>query len=104
VRDVLRLRVADVRARGAGDDDARLRETAALRRRVGRLLASAPALTIGDLAIGGAQLRQLGIPAGPLMGEILRDLLERVTDDPSLNTREALSDLVRSRLNLPTED
>ena len=102
VRDVLRLRVADVRARGVPESDPRLRETAALRRRVGRMLASAPVLTIGDLAIGGAELRQIGIPAGPLMGEILRDLLERVTDDPSLNTREALTGIVRARLDLPS--
>jgi tRNA nucleotidyltransferase (CCA-adding enzyme) len=101
VRDVLRLRVADVQARGARPGDPRLRETAALRRRVGRILASAPALTLGDLAIGGAQLRKLGIPAGPLMGEILRDLLERVTDDPSLNTPEALAEIVRDQLSSP---
>jgi tRNA nucleotidyltransferase/poly(A) polymerase len=101
VRDLLRLRVADVTARGAGDP--RLHEAAALRRRVGRILASAPALTLGDLAIGGAELRQLGIPAGPLMGEILRDLLERVTDDPSLNTVDALSAIVRSRIDSPED-
>ncbi|HLL82496.1 MAG TPA: CCA tRNA nucleotidyltransferase [Longimicrobium sp.] len=101
VRDVLRLRVADVRARGAGEGDPRLRETAALRRRVGRILASAPALTLGGLAIGGAELRRLGIPAGPVMGEILRDLLERVTDDPSLNTPEALTEIVRAQLSSP---
>jgi tRNA nucleotidyltransferase/poly(A) polymerase len=101
VRDVLRLRVADVRARGAGPGDPRLRETAALRRRVGRIMASAPALTLGDLAIGGAELRTLGIPAGPVMGEILRDLLERVTDNPSLNTPEALTEIVRARLSSP---
>jgi hypothetical protein len=103
VREVLRLRVADVTARGAGPGDPRLHEAAALRRRVGRILASAPALTLGDLAIGGAELRRLGIPAGPLMGEILRDLLERVTDDPSLNTAEALSAIVRSRIDSPEE-
>ena len=99
VRDVLRLRVADLQARGAREGDPRLREAAELRRRVGRMLASAPALTIGDLAIGGAELRQLGIPGGPRMGEILRELLERVTDDPSLNTPEALMAIVRDMLS-----
>jgi tRNA nucleotidyltransferase/poly(A) polymerase len=101
VRDLLRLCVADVQARGAGDGDPRLRALVALRRRVGRMLAAAPALTIGDLAIGGAELRGLGVPAGPAMGEILRDLLERVTDDPSLNTPEALSEIVRAELPHP---
>ncbi|HEU0053672.1 MAG TPA: hypothetical protein VFQ39_10860, partial [Longimicrobium sp.] len=58
------------------------------------------AVEIGDLAIGGNDLRALGIPAGPLMGEILRDLLERVTDDPSLNTPERLTELVRERIDV----
>ncbi len=101
VRDVMRLRVADVQARGAGEGDPRLRDAAALRRRVGRLLAAAPALSIGDLAIGGAELRRLGVPAGPRMGEILRELLERVTDDPSLNTPGALERLARGLLDPP---
>jgi hypothetical protein len=35
------------------------------------------------------------------MGEILRDLLERVTDDPSLNTAEALTEIVRAQLSSP---
>jgi tRNA nucleotidyltransferase/poly(A) polymerase len=101
VRDLLRLCVADVRARGAGEGDPRLRRLLALRRRVGRMLASTPVLSIGDLAIGGAELRRLGIPAGPAMGEILRDLLERVTDDPSLNTPDALAEIVRAGLCHP---
>lgn len=101
VRDVLRLRVADLRARGAREGDPRRREVAALRRRVRRILASAPALTLGGLAIGGAELRRLGVPPGPRMGEILRDLLERVTDEPTLNTREALMEIVRAQLSSP---
>jgi hypothetical protein len=51
------------------------------------------------LAIDGAELRRLGIPAGPLMGEILRDLLERVTDDPALNDSDTLRGLVRERIS-----
>jgi len=104
VRDLLRLRVADARARGAGERDPRVVTLARLRRRVAGLMANAPALTIGDLAIGGAELRALGIPAGPMMGEILRDLLEIVTDDPSLNTAEALSAIVAARLNHEEDD
>jgi tRNA nucleotidyltransferase/poly(A) polymerase len=103
VRDVVRLRVADVTARGAGEGDPRLRDASALRRRVGRMLASAPALTIGDLAIGGAGAAPARRARGPLMGEILRDLLEAVTDDPSLNTREALTEIVRRRLDTPPD-
>jgi len=57
------------------------------------------ALTVADLAIGGAELRAAGIPAGSLYGEILRDLLERVTDDPSLNTPDQLLAIVSRELS-----
>jgi tRNA nucleotidyltransferase (CCA-adding enzyme) len=57
-----------------------------------------PPLGVGELAIGGAELRELGLPPGPLYGEILSELLERVTDEPALNQREALMELVRERI------
>ena len=45
----------------------------------------------GDLAIDGNDLIALGVPRGPRVGQVLDQLLERVLDDPSLNTRERLS-------------
>jgi tRNA nucleotidyltransferase (CCA-adding enzyme) len=97
VNDLFRLRIADLRARAA--DDPRLEETNRLWKRVRGELAGAAPLEIGDLAIGGAELRALGIPPGPLYGEILRDLLERVVDDPSLNDRETLMGMIAARIS-----
>jgi tRNA nucleotidyltransferase/poly(A) polymerase len=97
VHDLLRLALYDASGR-AHPDDARIRETEALRRRADAEMRAGAALEIGDLAIGGDELRALGISAGPAMGEILRDLLERVTDDPALNTVEALSAIVQREL------
>jgi tRNA nucleotidyltransferase (CCA-adding enzyme) len=97
VRDLFRLRIADLRARGG--DDPRLADTERLLKRVrGELGREAP-LEIGELAIGGAELRALGLPPGPLYGEILRDLLERVTDDPALNDRETLMGMIATRIS-----
>jgi len=48
------------------------------------------ALEVGDLAIGGDDLRRAGIPAGPIYAKILNVLLERVIDNPARNTPEAL--------------
>jgi tRNA nucleotidyltransferase/poly(A) polymerase len=97
VRDLFRLRIADLRARG--EDDPRLEETNRLWKRVRRELGREAPLEIGDLAIGGAELRALGIPPGPLYGEILRDLLERVTDDPDLNDRDTLMGMVAGHVS-----
>jgi tRNA nucleotidyltransferase (CCA-adding enzyme) len=52
------------------------------------------ALTRADLAIGGADLQPLGIQ-GPGIGEMLATLLDRVLDDPTLNTRESLLAIAR---------
>ena len=51
-------------------------------------------LTRSDLAIGGADLQELGIQ-GPRIGEALAMLLDRVLDDPTLNTRESLIAMAR---------
>jgi tRNA nucleotidyltransferase (CCA-adding enzyme) len=47
-------------------------------------------LELGDLAIGGEELRRAGIAPGPIYAKILHALLERVLDDPARNTPEAL--------------
>lgn len=99
VHDLLRLEMANAKGH-AHPDAARIREAEALRRRADAEMRSGAALEIGDLAIGGTELREMGIAAGPAMGELLRDLLEAVTDAPSLNTPEALGRLVRARLDL----
>jgi hypothetical protein len=48
------------------------------------------ALEVGDLAIGGDELRKAGIPAGPIYAKILHALLERVLESPATNTSELL--------------
>jgi tRNA nucleotidyltransferase (CCA-adding enzyme) len=51
-------------------------------------------LTRGDLAISGRDLQALGA-SGPRIGELLGKLLDRVLDDPALNTPDALLALAR---------
>jgi tRNA nucleotidyltransferase (CCA-adding enzyme) len=53
-------------------------------------------LTRSDLAIRGSDLQELGIQ-GQRIGETLATLLDRVLDDPTLNTRESLLAIVRDR-------
>jgi tRNA nucleotidyltransferase (CCA-adding enzyme) len=51
-------------------------------------------LARGDLAVTGRDLQLLGF-AGPRLGEVLGILLDRVLDDPTLNTPEALLAIAR---------
>jgi tRNA nucleotidyltransferase (CCA-adding enzyme) len=53
------------------------------------------ALSRSDLAISGSDLEALGV-TGPNIGQTLARLLDRVLEDPALNTRDKLLDLVRS--------
>ncbi|MDO9410585.1 HD domain-containing protein [Patulibacter sp.] len=48
------------------------------------------ATTIRQLAIGGADLQDLGLRPGRAHGEVLRELLARVVDDPALNASDRL--------------
>ena len=49
------------------------------------------ALKVTDLAIGGEDvMRELGVGPGRQVGQVLSRLLERVLDDPDLNTKEML--------------
>lgn len=56
-------------------------------------------VAISELAIGGRELAELGVPAGKGMQEILDALLELVLDHPAQNTREALTNAVLFRQN-----
>jgi tRNA nucleotidyltransferase (CCA-adding enzyme) len=47
-------------------------------------------LEIGDLALDGNDLIQLGIPKGPQIRLILEKMLEAVLEDPTLNTADSL--------------
>ena len=48
-----------------------------------------------DLAVCGRDLIDLGVKPGPAMGAILGKLLSMVIDEPSLNDREVLLDMVK---------
>jgi len=64
--------------------------------RVQEEIQRANALSARDLAIDGHELMaELGLQPGPEVGRILRELFERVLDDPDLNTRDSLLSLAR---------
>jgi tRNA nucleotidyltransferase (CCA-adding enzyme) len=94
------LRAADIAGSGLPKrDDANER----FEERVRAVTAQRPPLGVADLAIGGedviAELVARGVLAsgsrgGPQVGRILRELLDRVTDDPAVNDRAALLALV----------
>src|SRR5207248_512564 len=84
------LRRADLPARGRLVEEG-LANQAEAEVRFQREIDRAAALKVSDLAIRGEDvMRELHIGPGREVGEVLARLLERVIDDPDLNTREAL--------------
>ncbi|MGO8692400.1 MAG: CCA tRNA nucleotidyltransferase [Rectinemataceae bacterium] len=76
----------------------------AFRERIDRVLSEDHAFGIGDLAIGGEELAALGVPRGPIMGMMLRELLETVLDDPEVNDIERLTEIagrMKAKYGLP---
>ena len=67
-----------------------------LQERVAQVLAQKSAMGLKDLAVSGNDLIALGIPAGKKLGAILKELFEAVTDDPAMNSRDALLGLAKN--------
>ena len=89
--DLLKIREADSsgkneKTESTFDKQAREKSESLLR----QVIEKEQATSIRDLAIGGKDLIDAGIKPGPEMGRILNTLLERVIDNPELNTKDAL--------------
>jgi tRNA nucleotidyltransferase (CCA-adding enzyme) len=98
MEDVLALNRADVLAKGR-DVSLELQGMDTLRSRLDSVLADGAALSVRELAIDGNDLqRELGIAAGPVIGNLLRMLLDEVTEQPELNDREALLERARTAI------
>jgi len=70
-----------------------------IRARIESVLAAKPPLSARELAVDGHDLMAtLSIRPGPRLGALLDQLVERVLDDPALNTHERLLDLARELL------
>jgi tRNA nucleotidyltransferase (CCA-adding enzyme) len=86
------LRVAAARfaaERAAGWPAPSARSVRRLYRRLVRVAYRDP-IELADLAVTGNDLADAGVPPGPLVGTILRRLLDFVVEDPSRNVRDAL--------------
>ncbi len=89
-RAVLRLAAARFAAeRGMGLPAPSAGRVASVYRRAMRIAFHDP-VEIADLAIGGDDLLEAGIPPGPVIGRLLLRLLDEVVEDPERNTRDWL--------------
>jgi tRNA nucleotidyltransferase (CCA-adding enzyme) len=93
--ELYELGFADARGKGT-DASADIASIERLRDRVEAMLAAGAAFSAKDLAVKGNDImRALDIPPGRIVGEILAHLVEKVIDDPALNTPEGLVEEAR---------
>lgn len=67
-----------------------------LKMRINNVLATNPPLTVNSLKIDSNMLMELGIKPSPKLGEIQKELLRQVIDNPELNEKETLITLAKT--------
>jgi tRNA nucleotidyltransferase (CCA-adding enzyme) len=65
--------------------------------RVKAVLAQKPPLSLKDLALKGQDLKDLGYPEGKKLGQVLKELLNLVLEEPALNQKKILLAWVKSK-------
>lgn len=94
--DLFAVMRADARGRGIAEGTAdNLARVERLSARIAAVVSAKTALSTRELAIDGKDvMAALGVGPSPIVGKVVRALLERVLDDPALNERDALMALV----------
>ncbi|MBI2346215.1 MAG: HD domain-containing protein [Deltaproteobacteria bacterium] len=92
IMTLLDLRFADNRG---GKYPGGVKGVLRLRQRIREELDRKPPFGPKDLAVNGHDLMAIGFPAGPRMGEIIKQLVELCLDDPALNDKSRLLDLAK---------
>ncbi len=93
VADLFAVRRADTSAMASEIGVSYLAE---LQKRIDKIVAEEQALDVGDLKINGEDImKTLKIKPGPKVGQVLHQLLEKVLDEPKLNERQTLIELIK---------
>lgn len=92
---IFTVRRADIAAQSDYMRKEKLEKVAYIEKLYREVLARRDAVTLKDLAISGNDLIAEGMPPGRQIGDTLSALLERVLENPSLNTRENLLKLYK---------
>ncbi len=99
---LLSVRLADILAHSRDQVLQSLEEYEKFSRSMEQTLSSGDKFLMRELAVNGRDImRETGVPAGPLIGEILRRLWEEVLDDPQKNNRADLLASAKRMISTP---
>lgn len=92
----LKVKEADDKAKSLKSVEKGIEEIRLITKFYDEILAEENCVSLKELAISGDDLIDLGVPKGREIGDMLNVLLNIVIEDPTLNTKESLSNLVKS--------
>ena len=94
----LEVKRADVLAQSTYMRDEKLKLIDDYRAAYEEIINNKQCCSLKELAIGGLELKELGVSPGPDMGRILKELLETVIEDPEKNDRDELLKLAKQMM------
>jgi len=101
IADLFELRIADNVGNGTKTGFPHYLEE--FRVRIEGVLKARQALSLRDLKVDGEDvMRELNLPPGPRVGEVLDWLMEQVVEDPALNERGRLLRKAREAFSIDT--
>lgn len=84
---LLDVRMADIQAHAEGTQQSRIERCALLREVLEQVLTEQQCFTLKDLAVGGHDIKSVGVPEGKFVGEVLTHLLNMVIDGKIQNAQ-----------------
>lgn len=93
--DFLEIRKGDMAGQSAYHLEQRRQVIAHMEAMYAEIIEQKQCLKLSELAVSGKDLIAIGVKPGPDMGRILKVLLDRVLEEPELNTREQLLAIVK---------
>lgn len=98
IPELLALRRADILGQSDYRREDKLREIDEFEEFYINIKANEECVSIKDLAIGGKDVCEMGVPEGPDIGRLLKIALEQVIDEPSLNTKDNLLRIIKENI------
>jgi tRNA nucleotidyltransferase (CCA-adding enzyme) len=96
--DWIQVRLADINAQNPDKAYERITALHAINIAYDKIMAEKQCLSLKDLAITGKDLVDMGFPQGKQLGDSLNKLLDIVLEQPELNERDILLELVRKMI------
>ena len=93
--EYIQVRKADTLAQSEYKREGKLQNLAEVTKRYEEIIQKGQCVSIKELEISGKELLELGMKQGKEIGECLEEILQQVLQDPELNKREKLLEIVK---------